>query len=642
MCGISGLVGDRQPGLVAAMNRVQAHRGPDGSGVFEDAEGPIALGHVRLAILDLSDLAAQPMRSRDGRHVLSFNGEIYNFRELRRQLEKKGVTFRSTGDSEVLLQGLALEGEDFLRRLNGIFAFAWWDGHRKALLLARDAVGVKPLYYACPRPGALLFASELKALFAYPGLPRRVRAEALQEHLARSHASGTRTALEGVLRLPPGHALRWSASDPSPRIRGYWNPTFEGGSNGGYGPGVERLRGDLEESTARELVSDVPLGIFLSGGLDSSVIARCVLKARDSQIDAYTTSYPLRENILDQFGDDRPHAAEVARRLGLNQYVIEISPAVADLLPRLLWHLDEPIADPAVIAAYLVSRLARQNGTVVLLSGQGGDELFGGYRRYQAMAATHWISALPAPVRRALTGVGRLMPGTWEGKSGAMLRRLGRVAQAVGRGTDERFMAYCSSADDTAINSVLSADFAGVLRGRSSAEESLRLMEDSGLDYGDRFLFRDLVDYLPNHNLLYTDKMGMAAGVEVRVPLLDQALLDSVPGMPYSWKVTGLTTKRILRDAARGWVPDTIIRRPKAGFGAPYRKWLRYDLADLWADVMNERSVSQRGWFDPGGLAAIRERSQSGAADLYMLQWAALTCELWAREFIDKNPAAAA
>ena len=642
MCGISGLVGDRQPGLMAAMNRVQAHRGPDGSGVFEDPGGPFALGHVRLAILDLSDLAAQPMQTRDGRHVLSFNGEIYNFLDLRSQLEKKGVVFRSTGDSEVLLHGLALEGEDFLRRLNGIFALAWWDRQRRALLLARDAVGVKPLYYTCPRPGALLFASEIKALFAFPGLPRRARVEALQEHLARSHSSGASTALEGVFRVPPGHMLRWSADNPSPTIHAYWGPDFNDGFARNYMEGVERLRGDLEASATRQLVSDVPLGIFLSGGLDSSVIARCVTNAREAPIDAYTISYPLRENILDQFGDDRPHAVEVARRLGLNQYVIEISPAVADLLPKLLWHLDEPIADPAVIAAFLVSRLARQNGTVVLLSGQGGDELFGGYRRYQAMAATHWVTLLPKSVRGALTGVARLMPGTWEGRAGATLRRLSRVAREVSHETDERFMAYCSSSDDAAVDSVLSAELSGALRGRASAEESFRMMKDSGLAYGDRFLFRDLVDYLPNHNLLYTDKMGMAAGVEARVPLLDQALLDSVPGMPYAWKVTGLTTKRILRDAARGWVPDTIISRPKAGFGAPYRKWLRYDLADLWLDVMNERSVRQRGWFDPVGLARIREHSQSGAADLYMLQWAALTCELWAREFIDKNPAAAA
>jgi asparagine synthase (glutamine-hydrolysing) len=638
MCGISGLLGDSRPGLMDAMNRAQAHRGPDGRGVFEDAAAAVALGHVRLAILDLSAAAAQPMQTADGDHVLTFNGEIYNFRDLRPALEKRGARFRSTGDAEVLLYGLALEGERFLDRLNGIFAFAWWDRKNRALLLARDAAGVKPVYYTCPRPDAVLFASEIKALFAYPGLARQPNFEALQEHLARCHASGVHTALAGVFRLPPGHTLRWSAEAPSPKIKAYWRPSFDAGRLGGYAKGVQELKRSLQAASARQLISDVPLGIFLSGGLDSSLVARCAVEGRQVPTDAYTISYPASENVLDQFDDDRPYAIDVARSLKLDHHLIEITPKVADLLPKLIWHLDEPIADPAVIAAFLVSRLARENGTVVLLSGQGGDELFGGYPRYQAMAATRWAAALPVWIRRAVARAAGLIPGTREGRVGAAFRRFGRVAGAIAFDSDERFMAYCSSSGDVEIDRIMNPEVVAILGGRPSARDSLGLMGESGLPYGDRFLFRDLTDYLPNHNLLYTDKMGMAVGVEARVPLLDQELLDTVPGMPYDWKVTRLTTKRILRDAARGWVADSILKRPKAGFGAPYRKWLRYDLAELWGDVMNERSVRRRGWFDPVALVAVRDRSQRGQSDLYMLQWAVLTCELWAREFLDKNP----
>lgn len=638
MCGISGLVGHNEPGLLESMNRALAHRGPDGRGIFRDTDAQVALGHVRLAILDLTDAAAQPMRSTDGRHVLSFNGEIYNFRALRVLLEHRGVAFRSTGDAEVLLYGLAVGGEPFLSQVNGIFAFAWWDRQARTLLLARDAAGVKPLYYTCPKPGVLLFSSEIKALFAYPDLPRRPHFEALQEHLARSHASGSHTALEGIFRLLPGHVLRWSADHPEPVIYTFWNPRF-GSPVGGYRQVVGDLAQSLQTSVTRQMISDVPLGIFLSGGLDSSLVSRFAIEGRKVATDAYTITYPASENQLDQFQDDTPHAAKLARSLGMKHHLIEIRPDVATLLPRLLWHLDEPIADPAVIAAFLISQKARQNGTVVLLSGQGGDELFAGYPRYQAMAATRWLMTAPSAVRMGLAEGARILPGARRGKGGAYLRRIRRVMQGLGQGVDARFMAYCSSTSDEEIAGILSPEACGVLKGRNSAQESLQLMAKSGLPYGDRFLYRDLVDYLPNHNLLYTDKMGMAVGVEARVPLLDQVLLDTVPGMPYSWKATRLTTKRILRDVAKGWVPDSIIHRPKAGFGAPYRKWLRYDLAELWGDVMSERSVKQRGWFDPKGLAVIRERSQSGRADLYMLQWAALTCELWAREFIDKNPA---
>ncbi|MEK7469137.1 MAG: asparagine synthase (glutamine-hydrolyzing) [Planctomycetota bacterium] len=636
MCGISGFVGAHVPGLGPRMNVAQAHRGPDGSGVFEDPPAEVLLAHVRLAVLDLTSAAAQPMTSASGRFVLVYNGEIYNFRDLREELIRAAATFRSAGDTEVLLEGVARHGTSFLARLNGMFAFALWDRQERELLLARDQVGVKPLYYAQPQPGTLLFASEIKALFAHHQVAREPNFAALQEHLARGHSSGTHTAFTGIQRLEPGAFLKWHASTRTIDVQSYWRP-FTAHCEQSMDEAAEALRAKFKAATRRQMVSDVPVGLFLSGGLDSSLVAACA--ASETALRSYTITYPRSENTLDQFDDDAPFAQEMAAALGLKHTEIEIKPEVASLLPRLLRHCDEPIADPAIIAAFLVSQRAREDGMVVMLSGQGADELFGGYPRYRAIAGTQWMEALPGALRRGIARGAGLLPGSREGRAGGMMRRGKRVLAAAGMDARERFLAYCSSTADADIGQVLSAEARATLAGRQSIDTDLALMEASGLPQDDAFLYRDLMAYLPNHNLLYTDKMGMAVGMEARVPLLDLDLLDTATGYPAKWKFNSRGTKRIMRLAARGLVPEKIIRRPKAGFGAPYRKWLRYDLGTLWNDVMSEASVKRRGWFDFAGLNEARKRSQDGSVDLYMLQWAALVIELWAREFIDQRQA---
>jgi asparagine synthase (glutamine-hydrolysing) len=639
MCGISGLFGEFLPGLMSRMNYLQDHRGPDGSGVFEDPDACASLGHVRLAILDLSAAAAQPMHSEDGRYVLVYNGEIYNFRELRRQLETDlGCRFRSTGDTEVLLQGLALYGAAFVRKLNGIFAFAFWDRQERELLLARDPVGVKPLYYCEPRPGVLLFASEIKALFEYPGLLREPNFFALQEHLARCHASGTQTAFEGIHRLGPGMMLRWESKENSWKIETYWQPDFSVLPDTSYEDACWRLRETVCRAIKRQMVSDVPVGSFLSGGLDSSLITLLSAEQSDQDFQCYTITYPSSENRLDQFIDDTPYAFQVAQQLQKTQVMINIKPIVSDILGKLIWHMDEPIADPAIIASYLISKYARRNGTVVLLSGQGADELFGGYPRYQAMNLLDRFQALPNVMRRQVVKAASLIPAAMEGPYGAKMRRARLVLMEMNDQPDQRFMGYCSSTADEYIRRVLHPEVRQILDGRPSAEQSLRMMAEAQVNNGNRYLYRDLIDYLPNHNLLYMDKMSMAAGVETRVPLLDMEIVEQVTRMPFAWKVSGMTTKKILRDAAKGIVPDNIIHRAKTGFGAPYRKWLRYDLSEMWNELTSEESIERRGWFNYQGVQEIRRLSQAGNLDLYMLQWAILTTELWARSFFDQDP----
>jgi len=640
MCGIAGLAGDFVPGLMDRMNAAQQHRGPDDSGVFERPEQQLALGHVRLSILDLSNFAAQPMTSPDGRYVLVYNGEIYNFAELQKELAGCGVRGVSTGDTEVLLHGLMRWGSRFVERLNGMFAFALWDNRERELLLARDPLGIKPLYYTEPAPGSILFASEIKALCAHPRVAREPDFQTIQQHLTFCHSCSERTALRGIRRLPPGSMLRWKAATRKPLTTVYWEPRFNQGVRTSRHLEIERLRAAVEAATERQLVSDVPVGSFLSGGLDSSLIT--ALAARHSPksqpFRSYTITTRRGTNRIDQAHEDAPHARRLAASLGLAFQEVEIAPQVASLLPSLIRHLDEPLADPAVISCFLISQLARKNGTKVLLSGQGADELFGGYPRYAALHALRWIDRVPAPLRTGLSRCARLLPGAIGGRGGATVRRVRRVLCDIHRPPDERFLAYCMSTPPDAARSVFSPDVQAHLEDDRPDDDCRLRMLSAGLTGEDRFLERDLAVYLPNHNLLYTDKMGMAAGVEARVPLLDLELVELATSLPAAHKLDPLP-KAILRDAARGLIPDAIIDRPKAGFGAPYRHWLRHDLGTLWYDLTSPATVRSRGWFSAEGLRQIRDQSQSGRADYYMLQWAVLTLELWAREFLDRNPA---
>lgn len=639
MCGIAGFVGDFVPGLAARMNSVQSHRGPDGSGCFEDVSAGVALGHVRLSILDLSPAAAQPMHSPDERFVLVFNGEIYNFKALREDLSTRGHTFRSTGDTEVLVHGLQEYGKAFIARLNGMFAFALWDRREQALLLARDPLGIKPLYYAEPQPGTLVFGSEIKALCAHPGLKREPDFEALQQHLAYGHASGGRTALKGVTRLPPGHWLQWRAAIRRIEVQRFWRPPFDTFPGGDRKEAAVELRGLLQRAVLQQLVSDVPVGAFLSGGLDSSFISALAVEQASRDFEGYTITYPSSENRLDRAQEDAPYARSLARSLRFQLREIEINPAAADLWPRLIWHLDEPIADPAAIACYLICKLARAQGTKVLLSGQGGDELFCGYPRYPVMHMTRWAGSIPAYPRGLISSAARCLPSAKVGRMGAFTRRVRRGLTCLEDPPEQRFLSYCANAPQAEISRVLSPDFKAALQGYSFQEDCLRHMETQGLSGLQRLQERDLSIYLPNHNLLYTDKMGMAVGLEARVPLLDLDVVNRATRYPYPWQLAWGKTKVLFREAARGIVPDPIIDRPKAGFGAPYRKWLRHDLAQLWNDLLSKQAVEARGWFDYEALQDARARSQAGRDDLYMLQWAVLTVELWAQQFIDANPA---
>jgi asparagine synthase (glutamine-hydrolysing) len=635
MCGINGFAGGFVPGLVSRMNELCSHRGPDGNGVYEVPLEKVALGHVRLSILDLSHAADQPMAATDERGVLVYNGELYNYLELKEELIEKGYKFSSSGDTEVLLNGLVEYGKAFLEKLNGIFAFAFWQPRTGELLLVRDQLGIKPLYYTELGDGQLLFSSEIKALYAHSEFEAEPDFHGIQQHLAYCHSSTARTALAGVKRLLPGHLMHWKQG--SYNIERYWQADYTASPAGSLEDASSSLANSIEIAVLGQLVSDVPVGAFLSGGLDSSLITVLAAKKLGVDLRCYTSTYDVSDNRLDQANPDAPYARQLTKKLGLQLNEIVLSPNVSDLLPQLIYHLDEPIADPAAIACYLISKEASEDGTKVLLSGQGADELFSGYPRYRAMHLTGFIDRAPMLLRRSLAASAGVIPGAMEGSSGALLRRSKRVLRELGDDPSRRFLAYCASTSQAAISSVFSSEVKAVLGAADYQQDCLLHMERRGLEGFNRFRDRDVSIYMPNHNLLYTDKMGMAVGVETRVPLLDMALVRKACQFPPSWLVKGRVDKLILRNAARGIVPDDIIDRPKAGFGAPYRKWLRYDLDELWQDVTSSESIKSRGWFDYEAVQNVRKVSQSGKVDLYMLQWAIITVELWARQFIDRK-----
>jgi asparagine synthase (glutamine-hydrolysing) len=635
MCGVNGNVGQFVPGLVASMNKLSSHRGPDDSGLFEDSSEKVALGHVRLSILDLSGAAHQPMIASHDRGVLVYNGELYNYRELRKDLMSKGYHFKSSGDTEVLMYGLIEYGEAFLQRLNGIFSFAFWQPLVRKLLLVRDQLGIKPLYYTQISEGELLFSSEMKTFYAHPQFKPEPDFYSIQQHLAYCHSSADRTALKGVKRLPPGYLLRWVAG--STTIERYWQRDYNDLQAGSLEYATAKLSESIQSAVLGQLVSDVPVGTFLSGGLDSSLITALATKDLGAGLRCYTSTYDMADNKLDQANPDAPYARQLAKNLGLEISEITLFPNVAELLPQLIYHLDEPIADPAAIACYLISKEASKDGTKVMLSGQGADELFSGYPRYRAMHITRHFDKAPMMFRKSVASSAAVIPGAMEGRAGALLRRSKRVLRELGDDPSRRFLAYCANTPQADISSIFSDRVKEVLGTTGYQDDCLLHMNKSGLEGFNRFRDRDISIYMPNHNLLYTDKMGMAVGVETRVPLLDMALVDKACQFPPSWLLKGRVDKLILRNAARGIVPDDIIDRPKAGFGAPYRKWLRYDLLELWEDVTSRESINSRGWFDYEAVQNIRKLSQSGKADLYMLQWAMITVELWARQFIDRK-----
>lgn len=630
MCGIAGYQGTFDPALLSRMNDSIAHRGPDDADTLR-LEGPgVGLAHRRLSIIDLSPAGRQPMWDASGSAVVVFNGEIFNYRELRAELVSRGCVFRSHSDTEVLLNLYLLEGRRFLSKLNGMFAFAIWDAREGALLLARDAIGVKPLYYA-ELPEGFLFASEIKALLRHDGLPREIDPRAIHDHLAYLWCPAPRTVLKSVRKLEPGAALVVRDGRIADRFEFYSLPYDRPTETLETDEAAARVRGAIERAVERQMVADVPVGAFLSGGLDSSAVVSFARRHTSSRLQCFTIAFRDDAMKAEGFAEDLPYARRVAAALGVDLHEIEVGPEMADRLETMIWHLDEPVADPAPLNVLFIAELARRHDIKVLLSGAGGDDLFTGYRRHLAVSREGLWSWLPGPVRGAASRAGRGLPTPTP-----FLRRFRKALGSMGLEGSRRIASYFLWTEPRTQSGLYGPLLADALR---DVPTDATLVETlTGLD-GDisplrKMLHLEARHFLADHNLIYTDKMAMARGVEVRVPLLDTDLVAVAASLPDGLKQRGATGKWIFKKAMEPDLPRDVIYRPKTGFGAPIRRWLRRELRPLVDDVLAPATLRERGLFDPGAVLALRRADAEGRVDGTYTLFALVCVELWCRAFL--------
>jgi asparagine synthase (glutamine-hydrolysing) len=606
-----------------------AHRGPDDKGLYHDAAAGISLAHARLSIIDLSPSGHQPMASSDGSVVIVFNGEIYNFRELRGMLEREGFTFRGHSDTEVLLALYQARGDACLRLLNGIFAFAVFDYRKRRLLLATDALGVKPLYYT-QTPGSFAFASELKALVQLPGVAMGLDIDAIYRYLGFLWSPGGSTPLKGVVRMGPAEALeimpdramrRWQWGEA------LWSRSLETDMSSA----VRSVEDSLRTAVRRQMVSDVPVGAFLSGGLDSSAIV-AMARETNSDIDCFTID---TGGVIDPgVTDDLPYARETARHLRVRLHEVRVdADRMASDIEAMVYQLDEPLADPAPLNVLYISRRARESGIKVLLSGAGGDDIFAGYRRHLALQAERYWSWMPQ-TGRAMLRAGTTALGPYAGASG---RRLAKAFAYADRDDRRRLAGYFFWIDPERLASIFAP---GARRELNESLMARPLNEylatlPANLTPIQRMLALEQRFFLPDHNLLYTDKMSMAAGVEVRVPLLDVDLIARANSIDPALHLHGGDGKHVLKEAMKRYLPASVINRPKTGFGAPVRRWLRNELRDWVNDLFASATFRSRGIFDPVHVQRLVEDDRSGRIDAAYTILGVACVELWCRRFID-------
>jgi asparagine synthase (glutamine-hydrolysing) len=632
MCGIAGYSGAFDPALLARMNAAIAHRGPDDAGIAVFPEAGVGLAHRRLSIIDLSPRGHQPMTDTTGTVAIVYNGEIYNYKELRRELIEDGYRFASDCDTEVLLNLYLRDGEKLTARLNGIFAFALYDSRDESLLLVRDGVGVKPLYWA-ETPRGLVFASEIKALLQEPSVDRSLDHDAVHHHLLYLWSPSPLTMLKSVHKLEPGCALRVRRGRVERRWRYYDLPYGQEFVDWPPGDAVVQVRKYMTRAVERQLVSDVPVGAFLSGGLDSSSVVALAQRALKSErLQCFTIGFEDRRALAEGMAEDLPYARRVAQHLDVDLHVINVGPEMVDELRNMVFHLDEPQADPAPINALFISRLARQHGIKVLLSGAGGDDIFTGYRRHYALMQEPWWSWLPESARRGLREVSSRIRPTTEFR-----RRLSKAFRHADLEGDRRIAAYFHWLAPEQLARVLGPE----VRERFAHPETSPVLQALAQLPPDvpplnRMLHLEGRFFLADHNLNYVDKVSMASGVEVRVPLLDPELIDLAARLPLRYKQRGRIGKWVLRRAMEPYLPHDVLWRGKTGFGAPLRAWLRTDLRPLVEDLLSERSLVRRGLFDPAGVREMIDLDRLQRRDASYTIFSMMCIELWCRLFVDK------
>ena len=616
MCGIAGIFYPAtpkpvDPARISAMADVQAHRGPDGSGVWT-APG-VGLGHRRLSIIDVAG-SPQPMASADGALTVTYNGEIYNFAELRTELQALGAVFATRGDTEVLLHGWQAWGPAMLERLNGMFAFALHDSRRQCLFLARDRLGVKPLHYIELSDGGVAFASELKGLLAHPLLRRSPDIRAVEDYMAFGYVPDDACLIEGVKKLPAGHSLLIERGKPVPTPSRWWDVDFSRRATGSPKALREELVARLRDAVTSRMVADVPLGAFLSGGVDSSAVVAFMAEASKRAVKTCTIGF-------DEAGlDERAYASQIARRFATEHRERVVAADDFALIDTLVGAFDEPFADASALATYRVCQLARENVTVAL-SGDGADEAFAGYRRYKFQVAEERIRGLlPSSIRSAVFGtLGRAYPkADWAPRP---LRAKTTLLALAEDGAE----AYARSVGVTtpALRAQLfTAEARRALGGHRAEDRYVRTMRDApARDALDRAQYADFQHWLPGDILTKADRTSMAVSLEAREPLLDYRLVEFAATLPASMRLRGGQGKWLMKRAMERYLPRDILYRPKMGFVTPISAWFRGPLADEAANLARSRVLAGSGWFEPAMIERLAADHRAGRAEHGRTLW---------------------
>ncbi|MEZ5426394.1 MAG: asparagine synthase (glutamine-hydrolyzing) [Pyrinomonadaceae bacterium] len=628
MCGITGFIdkereassADERNRLLDRMCRVITHRGPDEQG--QTVRGRAALGMRRLSIIDLKS-GQQPIYSQDSSKLIVFNGEIYNYRQLKKELEALGVGFKTNSDTETIIHAFDRFGPQCLEKLRGMFAFAIWDEKDESLFIARDRVGKKPLFYALTESGDFVFGSELKTLLTHGGVSREIDPGALDAYLTFGYVPEEFCIFKQVRKLPPGSFLIFK--DGRIRVERYWDFKYEEirevKTEAEY---AEELRRLIREAVEVRLISEVPLGAFLSGGVDSSAVVGMMSEISDSPVKTFSIGFNE-----DSFNELK-YARIAAERFGTEHHEFIVTPDLVDTVDQLVWHFDEPFADSSALPTYMVSKMARDYVTVIL-SGDGGDELFAGYTRYVVDKRRSGLGKMPKSVRRhLLRPVSQNLPHGFPGKN---------FLYNVSLDSVRRYINSISHFSPMAKKSLYASGLRMSLNGRAESAEKI-FEKIAGRvrtgDATDNLLYLDSKTYLPGDILTKVDRMSMAASLEARVPLLDQKLIDYVTRIPAEFKLKGLETKYIFKKALEGLVPKEILYREKQGFGVPIADWINLQLRERIRETLLERKTLERGYFRKGYIETLLSEHAKGRRDHSHSLWILWMLELWHRQFVDK------
>ena len=623
MCGIAGILradgGSADRALLRSMTDAIAHRGPDGDGFFDD--GPVGLGHRRLAIIDLVT-GDQPMTGDGGSVALVFNGEIYNFKELRGELRARGATFRTTSDTEVVLRAYEAWDVECLRRLRGMFAFAIWDRPRHRLFLARDRVGVKPLVYAWDGK-RLLFASEIKAVLEDPAVSRDLDWEALRDYLTLHYIPSPRTIFRSVRKLPPASYLLVDLERAEPEVHRYWDLRFAPDPRPSEAEWLDGLRWHLQDAVRSHLVSDVPIGAFLSGGMDSSTVVALMAQGGEGRVRTFSIGFD------DAGFDELRHARAVARRYDTQHFEYVVKADALGSLSSLAWQFDEPFADSSALPTYHVCKITREHVTVAL-SGDGGDENFVGYTRYARAQRLHaTLDSFPAVLVRPLWRLAAtLLPAGARGQG---------YFEMLGSPPVDRYFRLMAYQRSETLRRLLSSDARRHINPVVAPTEFRRLSAESRApDYASTLQYVDVRSYLPEDILTKVDRTSMAVSLETRVPLLDHVLMEYLATMPTGLKFSGGVGKAILKRVMAPDLPAGILARGKMGFGVPLASWFRHELREYLREMLLGRRTRERGLVDPGAVSELLADHERGGHDRSARIWALLCLEQWARRWVDR------